>query len=511
MYHGDGRTVRADASHAIGSSWRMARSAGTPDRVESVKKSRSSGGRGFGFFPRAFGTLIGCATVFDIQFILSMQSNAAPQIPIITPHAGRDQESDASARGGQRILVVAGMIGLIVGGLSGIVGGVLVTSGRIGSLRGYFAPATRDSRPAVSGTVQRVRVEEESATIDVVRQASPAVVSIVVRKDIARAPRGVGPLDEFFEFGVPFSSPVPPGIGSGDNEKRQVGGGSGFIVTSDGYILTNRHVVADLQAEYAVLLSDDREFPARVLAKDPLNDLAVLKIDVDPSAGPLPVLELSDSDDVQIGETVIAIGYALSEFRNSVTKGVVSGINRRIVAGDGFGSSETIDGAIQTDAAINPGNSGGPLLNLRGQVIGVNTAVSREGQLLGFAIPITVAKQAVESVIRDGRIVRPWLGVRYLVITERLAREQKLPVAHGALIVRGSSPEEIAVVPGSPADRSGITENDIITALDGDRIDEDHPLARRIARRNPGDRVTLTVLRQGKERKLTVELGEFKE
>ncbi|MDO8598869.1 MAG: trypsin-like peptidase domain-containing protein [bacterium] len=419
---------------------------------------------------------------------------------------------DSSSRD-QKILIISGIIGLVVGGLAGIAGGILVSTGRIGPLAQYIpirAPAAAGA-PG-SGSPVSVRLEEESATIDVVRSASPAVVSIVVRKEVVPVARGnLFPLDDFFEFGIPFPSTIPrPQPRGRVGEKQQVGGGSGFIVTSDGYILTNRHVVNDPDAEYAVVLNDDREFPAKVLAKDPLNDLAVVKIDVGTS-GPLPILELGDSDAIQTGETVIAIGYALSEYRNTVTKGVISGINRRVVAGDGAGSSEVIQEAIQTDAAINPGNSGGPLLSLRGQVIGVNTAVSREGQLIGFAIPITIAKQAIDSVVRDGRIVRPWLGVRYLVITERLAKDQQLPVTYGALVVRGSVPTELAVVPGSPADKSGVREDDIVTAVDGERIDEDHPLANRIARKKPGDRVTLTVLRQGKEKKLEIEVGEFPE
>lgn len=427
----------------------------------------------------------------------------------------------------QRILALAGVIGILVGGLAGIAGGILVSTGRIGPLERYL-PSVREvvERTTEAGGTSRGVTSggpyaggEERATIDVVRSASPAVVSIVVRKEVAAIPRGNfltpfgAPFDDFFEFGIPIPAPRPrpqPSEG-GRGAKQQVGGGSGFIVTSDGYIVTNRHVVSDLDAEYAVLLSDDREFSAKVLAKDSLNDLAILKIDVGVAGGSLPVLELGDSDEVQIGETVIAIGYALSEFRNTVTKGVISGINRRVVAGDGSGASEVIQEAMQTDAAINPGNSGGPLLNLRGQVIGVNTAVSREGQLIGFAIPINLAKYAIDSVIRDGKIVRPWLGVRYLVVTERLATEQTLPADHGALVVRGTNPAEVAVVSGSPADRAGLRENDIITAVNGEAIDEDHPLANRIARRKPGDRIQLTVLRNGKERTINVTLGEFSE
>lgn len=414
----------------------------------------------------------------------------------------------------KQVLIVAGIIGLLVGGISGIAGGVLVSTGQLAGLAQTIPSLNRlTNAPAVSRDAPAVpaALDEESATIAVVRSASPAVVSIVVRKDLKNIPRGNAfEFDDFFRFGIPFAPPVPmPQFPGAPEGKRQVGGGSGFLVTSDGYVLTNRHVVRDTDAEYAVILNDDREFSAKVLAKDPVNDLAVLKMDIDPKQGPLPVLALGDSDSIQTGETVIAIGYALSEFRNTVTKGVISGINRRVIAGDSGGSSEVIDEAIQTDAAINPGNSGGPLLNLHGQVVGVNTAVSEEGQLLGFAIPINVAKQVVESVIRDGKIIRPWLGVRYLAITDRLATAQKLPVKAGALVVRGDAPTDIAVVPGSPADRAGIRENDIVIAVAGEPITESRPLARLIAKQKPGDRVTLTILRAGKERKLTVQLGEF--
>lgn len=432
--------------------------------------------------------------------------------PIMPPPTGPVPHGTRAWRASARLLVVVAIVGIVVGGFSGIVGGLLVTTGRIGS----FQQAVNTIRESVTATGERsgaiVRMEEESATIAAVRAASPAVVSIVVQKEVAMGARGNAfPFDEWFNVGLPFPMlPTPPASNAGRREKQQVGGGSGFIVTSDGYILTNRHVVSDPNAEYLVLLNDDREFPAHVLARDPLNDLAVLKIDVG-AARPLPVIEFGDSDRLQIGETVIAIGYALSEFRNTVTKGVVSGMNRRVVAGDGSGSSEVIEEAIQTDAAINPGNSGGPLLNLRGEVIGLNTAVSREGQLLGFAIPIRVAKQAVESVVRDGRIVRPWLGVRYLVVTAPLVQAQHLPVRQGALVVRGANADDLAVVPGGPADKAGIRENDIVTKVDGDAVDEDHSLARRIARHTPGDHVRLTVLRQGKERVIEVTLGEFKE
>ncbi|MDO8463168.1 MAG: trypsin-like peptidase domain-containing protein [bacterium] len=406
----------------------------------------------------------------------------------------------------QHLLIIAGVIGLIVGGLSGVVGGMLVATGKLGPLTSYFPSAFTEERG--DRDVAAVRLSEESSTISVVRAASPAVVSIVVRKDVSRTPRGnFFDFGDLFKLGIPLTPPARDGADAGPS-LRKVGGGSGFVVTSDGYIVTNRHVVLDDDAEYAVVLADDRELTATVLDRDPIHDIAILKVSADE---PLPVLPLGNSDEIEIGETVIAIGYALSEYRNTVTKGVISGVNRRVIAGNGLGDSEEIHEAIQTDAAINPGNSGGPLLNLRGEVIGMNTAVSQEGQLVGFAIPVNLVTQAVESVVREGRIVRPWLGVRYVMVDVALATDESLPVAYGALIVRGPTPADVAVVPESPADRAGLHVNDLIIAVDGRRVDEVHPLVSHIARASAGATVQITFIRDGSERTIPVTLGEFPE
>jgi serine protease Do len=405
------------------------------------------------------------------------------------------------------ILVIAAAIALAIGGLAGIGGGLLVATGKIQPFS-QLLPAVYDS-VRENTSIEIPRGSDESATISVVRNAAPAVVSVVVRKEVSPGARGnVFGFDDFLPFGFPFGPPLQEEDVL-EPEIRQVGGGSGFIVTSDGYIISNRHVVQDTEAQYAVVLADDREYSAVVLARDTLNDLAVLKIEADDA---LTVLAFGNSNDVEIGETVIAIGYALSEFRNTVTKGVISGINRRVVAGGGFaGANEVIHEAIQTDAAINPGNSGGPLLNLRGEVIGVNTAVSREGQLIGFAIPVNAAKRAVESVIAHGRIVRPWLGVRYVAVTDRIAKEEELSVDHGALIVRGATPADVAIVPDSPADRAGLQRDDVITAINGNPVTRERPLVNHIGRFKPGDEVTLTIVRNGDEIEKVVTLDEFPE
>ncbi|MFH1099124.1 MAG: trypsin-like peptidase domain-containing protein [Candidatus Uhrbacteria bacterium] len=410
-----------------------------------------------------------------------------------------------------RILILAGAIGLIVGGLAGIAGGLFVSTGRLAPLRRLITVPISSMRTLGSDqapeTAATPQMTDDAATIAVVRAASPAVVSVIVRKEVNAIARGNSfSFPDFFEFGIPLPFPQPESTLNPKGEKQQVGAGSGFIVTSNGFIVTNRHVVEDEKAEYSVVVSDDKELPAKVVARDPVNDIAILKVDI---VEALPVLPLGDSDKIEIGETVIAIGNALSEFRNTVTKGVISGRNRRVVAGDGLGSSEVINEAIQTDAAINPGNSGGPLLNLNGEVIGVNTAVSNEGQLIGFAIPINTVRQAINSVLSEGKIVRPWLGVRYLMVTKELAESEHLKIDYGALVVHGPSPAEVAVASGSPAERAGLRDGDIVAAVDEEKVDKENPLAAHIARHKAGDRIKITFWRNSDKHDVGVVLGEF--
>lgn len=353
---------------------------------------------------------------------------------------------------------------------------------------------------------QSFTIEEESATVDVVEKANPAVVSIVIEKeDSARSyNQNIFPFYEF--FGLPFEIQTPePRKDENQKKWQRVGGGSGFVVSKDGLIATNKHVVSDDSAMYTVILADGKEYEAKIIGRDPFLDVALIKIE----AENLSVLPLGNSDELKIGQTVIAIGYALAEFGNTVTRGVVSGIGRTVEAGDGMGMSEVIEQAIQTDAAINPGNSGGPLLNLAGQVVGINTAVSREGQSVGFAIPINSVKKTIESVMQNGKITRPWLGVRYLPITEELAEMNKLTVKYGALVSRGESRAELAVIPGSPADKAGIVENDIILEIDGQKLTEEDSLGEIIAKKNAGDEISLKVLRKGDEKTIKIKLEEY--
>jgi serine protease Do len=315
------------------------------------------------------------------------------------------------------------------------------------------------------------------------------VVSIVVTQDLSKYYNENSPFNFFFNY--------PQG-------EQEVGAGSGFIVSSDGLIVTNKHVVSTTEAEYTVVLNDGTTYDAEVLAQDPTNDIAVVKVE----ASGLPVVELGDSDSIQIGQTVIAIGNALGEYSNTVTRGIISGLSRTVTAGDQYGALETIENTIQTDAAINPGNSGGPLLNLAGQVIGINTAISQEGQLIGFAIPSNEVIRDVESVQSSGRIVRPFLGVRYVLVNEAIKEANNLTVDYGALLVRGETAADLAVVPGSPADKAGLEENDIILEIDGVKINEDHSLAGLLAKYNAGDEITLKVLHDGQEKTVKATLTE---
>lgn len=401
----------------------------------------------------------------------------------------------------QRRTLVAIFISALVGAISGGTMAIMATSVFPQVVTPWVEKNILGRQMSASSRAT-FAVEEESATIDAVRKVSPSVVSIVITKEL-RPPRADSeffPFEEFFGF----SSPAPQPDGAPRTQRQQVGGGSGFIISSDGLILTNRHVVADPSAEYTVITNDGTSYPAEVIASDTILDIAIVKI----NASGLPVAELGDSDSLQIGQTVIAVGFALGEFRNTVTKGVISGINRRVTAGGMSGEAEVIDEAIQTDAAINPGNSGGPLVNLAGQVIGVNTAISEEGQLVGFAIPSNPAQQIIESVRTVGRIVRPWLGVRYIILDEAIARANHIAVNYGALVVRGESVTDLAVAPGSPADKAGFQENDIILEVGGVRVDETHPLARLIVKYQPGDMVVFKILRKGLELTLAATLEE---
>ena len=382
---------------------------------------------------------------------------------------------------------------------------ISVLAGGIAGTGSYWYWSQKDDSSGAGnsekGQNQVVEVtSEQSAVIEAVEKNSPAVVSIIIKKDLPVLENRGFFSDPFFRefFGIPGNS------SRGETEKREIGGGTGFLVSSDGYIVTNRHVVSDTEAEYTVLTNDQEKHRAEVLARDPIMDVAILKIE----GSDYTCAELGSSADLKVGQTVIAIGNALGEFRNTVSTGVISGLARSVVAGSGLGQTEKLSGVIQTDASINQGNSGGPLLDISGKVIVINTARASGAENIGFALPIDEVRGVIQDVKETGRIVRPWLGVRYVMLNQEIAEANNLGIDHGALIVRGEARTDLAVIPGSPADKAGLRENDIILEAEGEKIDSDNPLVQAINQYDPGETINLKILRQGEKESLEVELEE---
>jgi len=389
------------------------------------------------------------------------------------------------------LILVIILVSVISGFSAGIVGGLFYAS----------------KMPSLAEKTYTPQTSQEETIIQAVKEVSPAVVSIIISKDLPVFEQYFyNPFPEFFGQS-PFEFQVP-GYRQKGTEKQEIGGGTGFIISEDGLILTNKHVVSDENADYTVLTNDGQKFPAKVLARDPVQDLAVIKIAKNVSK-PFSIVKLGDSGELQIGQTVIAIGNALGEFRNTVSVGVISGLSRSITASGG-GLVEILEDIIQTDAAINEGNSGGPLLNLKGEVVGVNTATVSGAQSIGFAIPINKAKKDIEQVKTGGKIVYPFLGVRYVLVTEKVKQDNNLSVDYGAYITKGEQGEP-AVEPGSAADKVGLKEGDIILEFNNEKITTDNTLAKIITKYSPGDKVLLKILRGDKEIDIEVVLGERSE
>ena len=368
--------------------------------------------------------------------------------------------------------------------------------------------AQRLKTPAINTTQPpeesyKSSISYEQAIIDTVKSASPSVVSIIISKDLpVYEQQWVNP---FGDFGQGFNIQIPQYVQKG-TQNQEVGAGSGFIVSTDGLVLTNKHVVSDTSADYTVLTSDGQKYTAKVVALDPVQDLAVIKIQ-GAEGKTFPSITLGDSDGIQIGQGTVAIGNALGQFSNTVSAGIVSGLGRTILASDQGGSfSETLQGIIQTDAAINSGNSGGPLLNLRGEVIGINTAMAQGAENIGFAIPINTAKRDIDQVVKTNKIVYPFLGVRYVLVDSEVKQKYKLSVDYGALVLKGTNGEP-AVTAGSAADKAGIKANDVILELNGEKISVSNPMAKIILKYNPEDKITIKILRGEKEMDLDATLG----
>ena len=404
----------------------------------------------------------------------------------------------------------------------GLVAAVAAASGFAGGFAHKFFPLPAESEPVAHFQEtalqqgERLAFVEESSIISAVEKISPAVVSIVITKDLPIFKRR----PFFFDFDQFFSDPFADPFfnnfhnrqneseNEGETQRRKVGGGTGFIFNEKGLVLTNRHVVADESADFTVILQDGSEFSAKVLDRDTQNDIAVLQIVQEGEGRQFPTVDFGDSAKIKIGQRVIAVGNALAEFENTVTSGVISATGRAITASDGWGRGEQLSGLIQTDAAINPGNSGGPLVNLAGEVIGINTAIANGANGIGFAIPVNDAKSVIESIQKHGKIIRPFLGVRFLVLNEARAKKLQIPVDNGALLVGDDSKGEFAVVPGSPAEKAGLKMKDVILQVNDLEINEENDLRTIIAKSNVGEEIILKVWRSGEELELKVQLEE---
>jgi len=362
------------------------------------------------------------------------------------------------------------------------------------------------------------QTSQEQAVIRVVKKVSPAVVNIIISKDMPVYEQYYeNPFKGYEKFFGPMPEFKIPKYRQKGTQRKEIGAGTGFIVSKDGLILTNKHVVLDKNAEYTVLANNGRKFSAKVLAKDPVQDLAVIKIESEKTVDgkgkiilkSFPTVTLGDSDKLQIGQSVIAIGNALGEFRNTVSVGVVSGLGRKITASGGD-FVETLEDVIQTDAAINKGNSGGPLLNLKGEVVGVNTAIASQAQSIGFTVPINKAKKDIKQVRESGKIIYPFLGVRYVLVNDDVKKKYNLSVDYGALIVKGKK-NELAIMPGSAAEKAGLKKGDVILEFNNEKITIKNSLSKIISKYNPGDKVGLKILRDKKEIIVKIVLGERSE
>ena len=380
--------------------------------------------------------------------------------PAVTPKRG--------GAGLASILVVS----LLSAGLAS--GGTVLLLQRNGAFdRPAPAANTSIGTPVANG--HSSTTDESSAVITVAAKLSPAVVKIT----------------------VDGQSSDPFGTGTTPTE----GIGSGVVYDANGWILTNRHVVTG-STKLVVELKDGRKFDGTVYGIDTLTDLAIVKVD----ATGLPTAPIGVSDTLKIGQLVIAIGSPLGTYSFSVTSGIVSGKQRDLQVSNGTGGSSRISNLIQTDAAINPGNSGGPLADAEGNVIGINTAVATDGSGIGFAIPIDIARPIMNQALRGEALSRPWIGIRFEPINLQLQQDLKLPVSDGALVTT-STAGDAPVVAGGPADKAGVKENDIVTALNGINIDTEHPLDALLTQFAPGETITMTVLRDGKSQTLSVVLG----
>ena len=354
---------------------------------------------------------------------------------------------------------------------------IAIVAGFVGSYLFSWCSLNHSTSKLGSAQSRNIVLNEQNATIEIAKKVGPSVVSITT----STTARDI--------FG---------------RSQEQQGAGTGIVVTKDGLILTNKHVVEG-GSSFEVVSSDGESYKdVKLVAKDPVNDIAFLKVN---GVSDFTPAEIGDSSKVQVGSFVVAIGNALGQFQNTVTTGVISGKSRPVTASDNAGT-ESLQNLFQTDAAINPGNSGGPLVNIDGQVIGINTAVAGQGsQNIGFAIPINEAIKDIESVTKNGKISRAYLGVRYVPLNAQIAKEYNLGVDYGAYIISSQNGSS-SIVAGSPADKAGLRNGDVILKIDDQKIDDKNSLSSLVGQKSPGDKVKLTIYRDGKEQTIEASLAE---
>jgi len=367
------------------------------------------------------------------------------------PKSSATSEAEEETRGEPR----AGLTGRATAGLLAI---SIIFGAAGGAGATYFVLGGNQGGGDIVTQIRQTLTSEQSAIVNVAERVSPAIVTLEVT------------------------------TASGE------GVGSGVIYSADGWIVTNRHVVEGA-TDITVHLKDGRDVNGTIYGIDTLTDLAIVKVE----STDLSVATLGRSRDIQVGQTAIAMGSPLGVYTNSVTAGIISALGRQITTESG-----RLDGLIQTDAAINPGNSGGALVDSSGAVIGINTAISNEGAGIGFAIPIDIARPIMEQALAGVPLSRPWIGIRYTSLDRRTAAQNNLPVFQGAWLTPGT---ESAVVPGSPAEAAGFADGDIVVKVEGEAIDELHPLQDLLVQYSPGATIVLDVLRGESVIQLSVTLG----
>lgn len=389
--------------------------------------------------------------------------------PVPAPTPAQNQMNMTSSQSRRKKRALGVIIGIV---LIALVGGAIIENNP--SLLKFASDSKITQRPGVANDGNTITTQTENDIAGIVSKVSPSVVSIVTQSK-ARTYFGVA---------------------------EQEGAGTGIVVSANGYILTNKHVVDGANTVGVVLSDGTRYDSVKVIGTDPLNDVAFVKV---PDVTNLTPVDLGNSSSIRVGQQVVAIGNSLGQYQNTVTSGIISGTGRPVTAQSGS-TVESLTDLLQTDAAINPGNSGGPLLNMAGQVIGMNTAVAADAQGIGFAIPINSVKGMLKGVIDSGEIKRAFLGVNHVPVTPETAKVYNLPVQSGAYIYneKGSP-----VAKGSPAEKAGIKEKDIITKVNDVEIGRSGALTTLIGEYEPGDTIALTLLRDGKEQTVTVTLAAY--